>query len=212
MANLITIARFPVLLLIVGLLYTDSPAARASTIGLLILLILMDSLDGIIARRRNEVSLLGSVLDIMADRAVELVLWVVFATLGLVPVIIPITFILRGTIVDSLRSLFVREGQAPFKGMRTRVGRWLVGSPAMRSTYGAAKLVSFAGLALTHTLSAYANQGSVPFGVVNVSLLVFTITSWIATVLCLVRGVPVIVEALPALTGSEVANESRRGL
>jgi CDP-diacylglycerol---glycerol-3-phosphate 3-phosphatidyltransferase len=198
MANLITVLRFPVLLAIVLLFSAASPAVRLLNIGLLVLLILMDSLDGIIARRRNEVSLLGSVLDIMADRAVELILWVCYAHLRLIPVAIPLIVILRGTVVDSLRSVHVSAGQAPFKAMRTPMGKWLVGSPVMRSSYGVVKLVSFAGLALTHALAAYAVQGSVGPGVVQTSLVVFNITSWLAVLLCLVRGVPVVVEALPA--------------
>jgi CDP-diacylglycerol--glycerol-3-phosphate 3-phosphatidyltransferase len=198
MANLITVMRFPVLLAIVLLFGSASPGGRLLNVFLIIVLILMDSLDGIIARRRNEVSLLGSVLDIMADRAVELVLWVCFTHLRLVPLAIPLIFILRGTVVDSLRSVHVSAGQAPFKAMRTPVGKWLVGSPVMRTSYGVVKVVSFAGLALTYALMAYAVQGSVGAGVVQASLVVFNITSWLAVLLCLVRGVPVVVEALPA--------------
>jgi CDP-diacylglycerol--glycerol-3-phosphate 3-phosphatidyltransferase len=198
MANLITVMRFPVLLAIVLLFGSASPGGRLLNVFLIIVLILMDSLDGIIARRRNEVSLLGSVLDIMADRAVELVLWVCFTHLRLVPLAIPLIFILRGTVVDSLRSVHVSAGQAPFKAMRTPVGKWLVGSPVMRTSYGVVKVVSFAGLALTYALMAYAVQGSVGAGVVQASLVVFNIASWLAVLLCLVRGVPVVVEALPA--------------
>lgn len=199
MANLITIARFPLLLLIVLLLYTPAPLARLATVVLLVVLITMDSLDGIVARRRGEVSLMGSVLDIMADRAVELVLWVCYAHIGLVPVAVPIIFVLRGTVVDSLRSVYVGAGTAPFKGMRTSLGSWLVGSPAMRSTYGVAKMLSFTGLALTHSLSACASRGAVRSSVVETVHLVFTVTTWVAVGFCLARGAPVIVEALPFL-------------
>jgi len=197
-ANLITIARFPVLILAIVLLYLPSAPAKLASVPLLILLIVMDSLDGYVARSRNETSLLGSVLDIMADRAVELALWIVFAHLRLVPVVIPLIFVVRGVAVDSVRSVGISRGVAPFSTMRTRVGKWLVGSPVMRSGYGVVKVVSFAGLALTYALMAYADRGSVGAGVVQASLVVFNITSWLAVLLCLVRGVPVVVEALPA--------------
>ena len=199
MANLITIARFPLLLLIVLLLYATTPLARLATVVLLVVLIAMDSLDGIVARRRGEVSLMGSVLDIMADRAVELVLWVCYAHVGLVPVAVPIIFVLRGTVVDALRSVYVSAGTAPFKGMRTSLGSWLVGSPVMRSTYGVAKMLSFTGLALTHSLSAYASRGAVGASAVETVHLMFTVTTWIAVGFCLARGAPVIIEALPFL-------------
>ncbi|MHB1294521.1 MAG: CDP-alcohol phosphatidyltransferase family protein [Anaerolineae bacterium] len=196
MANLITVARFPVLIITVFLLYAQSPLARLLSVPLLGILILLDSVDGLVARARNEVSLLGSVLDIMTDRAVELVMWVALSDLGLIPVAIPLIVILRGTIVDSLRSMSVSAGTAPFKAMRTGIGRWLVGSPVMRTGYAIAKLVSFAGLALVWALAGYAETGAVAQSTVDGLWTVFRVTSWVAVVFCLARGVPVVTEAL----------------
>jgi len=70
MANWITIARFPLLMVVVLLLYTSSPSLGLLSALLIAILIAMDSVDGLVARARDEVSLLGSVLDIMADRSV----------------------------------------------------------------------------------------------------------------------------------------------
>ncbi|MHB9034008.1 MAG: CDP-alcohol phosphatidyltransferase family protein [Anaerolineae bacterium] len=194
MANLITVARFPVLVISAILLYLPTPF-KFIAVPLVIILILMDSIDGWVARARKETSLLGSVLDIMADRSVEIALWICFAHLHLVPVVIPFTFAVRGIIVDSLRSFSVGSGTAPFEGMRTRLGRWLVGSPWMRSTYGISKAVSFAGLAFTNALFALEpGSGGLASWAVP-SHTIFTITSWIALALCLVRGAPVIIEA-----------------
>ena len=203
MANWITIARFPLLVIVVLLLYTASPILRLLSVLLIAILIAMDTVDGIVARARGEVSLLGSVLDIMADRSVELVLWVCYADLRLIPVAIPIIYILRGTIVDSLRSVHVRQGQAPFKAMRTRLGSWLVGSRTMRSSYGGVKLISFGGLALTHALIAYAANGTISPNLARASNTIFDITSWISVGFCLARGIPVIAEALLALRESK---------
>jgi len=199
MANWITVGRFPVLLAIIMLLYAADPGARLAAVVLMFILIGMDTLDGVVARARKEVSLLGSVLDIMADRAVELTLWIVYADLGLAPVAIPIIYVLRGTIVDSLRSMAVSAGQAPFKSMRTELGKWLVGSPFMRSSYGVSKLISFAGLAAVNALSAYAARGAVAISTVRWLSLLFLFTSWVSVMFCLARGLPVIIEALPAL-------------
>lgn len=199
MANLITLARFPLLIVIVILLYAADPVARLISVPLFLLLIGMDSLDGKVARARGETSLLGSVLDIMMDRIVELVLWIVYAHLGLISVAIPLVYVVRGTAVDALRGLHVREGETPFGAMRTEVGRWLVASSFMRGIYGAIKLIAFAGLATTHTLQAYALREAVSAGLVATSSLVFNIMSWIAVGLCLARGLPVVVEAVPTL-------------
>jgi CDP-diacylglycerol---glycerol-3-phosphate 3-phosphatidyltransferase len=205
MANLITVARFPLLILIIVLLYLPSPIARLVSVALLGLLIGMDSLDGIVARARKEVSLLGSVLDIMADRAVEQVMWVVYAHLGLVPVAVPIIFILRGIIVDALRAVHVSEGQTPFTATRDRIGSWIVGSPWMRSSYGIVKLLAFAGLALTHALLAYASVGAVSTAVADTVWLVFRVLSWVAVAFCIARGAPVVIESLAWLRARDAA-------
>lgn len=207
MANLITLSRFPLLLLVVLLLYSSRPAAGAASVPLVLILIGMDSLDGIVARARGETSLLGSVLDIMVDRVVELVLWVAYAHLGLISVVIPLVYVVRGTVVDALRNLHVREGEAPFDAMRTKVGKWLVASSFMRTTYGVSKLVSFAGLAATRALQNYALQGTVSTQLAARSSLLFNITSWIALALCLARGLPVIVEAIPLGAGKKTMED-----
>jgi len=197
MANLITIARFPLLVLIAVLLSAPGAAPRYVSAGLLVVLIALDSVDGIVARARHEISLLGSVLDIMADRTVELVMWITFAHLGLIPLAIPIIVVIRGTVVDSLRSMAVREGVAPFKATRSRVGAFIMGSPFMRSGYAIAKLSAFVGLAITHALGA--QSGAVSPQTVDGYRLAFNVVSWIAVAYCLVRGTPVIVEAIPSL-------------
>ncbi len=195
MANAITLARLPILLVVVLLLYSPNPIARLVNVLLLIILIGLDTLDGMVARARHEVSLSGSVLDVMVDRVVELVLWISFADLRLIPVAIPIICVMRGTIVDSLRSVKVSEGQAPLRAARTPLGKWLMGSPIMRTSYAAAKLVSFTGLAFTHALAASASPLVVSAQALQSSTTIFNITSWIAVAFCLVRGLPVIVEA-----------------
>jgi phosphatidylglycerophosphate synthase len=68
MANTITLSRLPFLVAIVILLYVGSPMVRVASAGLVFILIAMDSLDGIVARRRGEVGMLGSKLDIAVDR------------------------------------------------------------------------------------------------------------------------------------------------
>ena len=199
MANLITLARLPLLILIVGLFASPSPVARLITVPLLVLLIVMDTLDGMVARRRHEVSLMGSVLDIVVDRAVELVLWVCYGYYRLIPLAIPIIYILRGTIVDGLRSVGVSEGQAPFKTLRTDVGKWLVGSPWMRSSYGITKGFAFGFLAITHALNAYVARNAAAPSTASTLGILANVLSWVAVALCLARGLPVVVEALPRL-------------
>jgi len=152
-------------------------------------LILMDSLDGIVARRRQEQTLIGSALDIAADRAVEIVLWVTYAHLKLIPVVIPLTVVIRGALTDSIRNVALQHGQSAHSMMRSAWGRWLVASRSMRTGYAIAKAVAFTLLALALGLQTggYAAWHGV--------WVVASVVSWVALAVCIVRGLPVIIEA-----------------
>jgi CDP-diacylglycerol--glycerol-3-phosphate 3-phosphatidyltransferase len=194
MANTITLARLPFLVVIVTLLYLDVPQIHVVTAGLVLLLILMDTLDGMIARRRREVGMLGSKLDIAVDRIVEMVLWVVYANLGLIPVAVPIIVIIRGGLVDTVRSFSLVWGETSFGMMRTRLGQWLVGGSVMRTLYGLVKAIAFCTLALALGLRGLWAGTSRADGAEAVYL-VAVIASWTAVAICLVRGIPVLWEA-----------------
>ena len=99
-----------------------------------------DGLDGYIARKRNETSLFGALFDIAGDRIVELTLWIVAADIDLVPIWVPLVFIIRGVIVDTIRSSnAVAEGVAPFALMRSPLGKFIVAGKFMRTFYAVAQ-------------------------------------------------------------------------
>jgi CDP-diacylglycerol--glycerol-3-phosphate 3-phosphatidyltransferase len=194
MANTITLSRLPLLVGIIVLLYVGGPWVRVATAGLVVILIFMDSLDGIVARRRKEVGMLGSKLDIAVDRVVELVLWVTYAHLGLISVAIPLIVIIRGTLVDAVRSFSVVWGETSFGMMKTRWGQWLVGGKFVRTFYGFAKGLAFCTLALALGLrGVWADTPK--SGTAEVVWYLAVVLSWISTALCIVRGAPVLVEA-----------------
>jgi CDP-diacylglycerol---glycerol-3-phosphate 3-phosphatidyltransferase len=196
LANTVTLARIPLLIFIIILLYQPGAPPRLLAALLIIVLIAMDSLDGAIARKRGETSVLGSVLDIAADRAVEYVMWVVFAHLHLIPVLFPLIVLMRGTFVDAVRAVAPSQGLAPFEMMRSRLGRFLVKSPWLRTSFAVAKAIAFFLLALTHGLAA---AGSPALAAANVAA---QVCAWSALLLCVLRGVPVLVEAPRALSGA----------
>ena len=187
-ANIITLLRFPLLIFVVWLLYEGGSAGRMAAVPLVALLIFMDSLDGIVARWRGETTLLGSALDIATDRAVEIVLWVVYAHLALIPVFIPLIVIIRGALTDTIRNIAVQHGISAHAMMRTRLGKWLVASPPMRTGYALVKIVAFVTLALTLALQS---RGAPWASVYHTAI----VASWLAVTLCLARGLPVILEA-----------------
>lgn len=195
--NLITLLRIPLLAIIIGMLYSASAAMRFVAAGLIIVLILMDTLDGVVARATKQTSLLGSILDIAADRAVELILWVVAADLDLIPVIVPLIVITRGVFVDALRAVAPAYGMAPFDLVQSRLGKLLVGSPWLRSPYGLVKAVAFFLLALGY---AFAAQGTDAGRLASGIAAVAQVATWLAVALCLARGIPVFIEAPRQLT------------
>ncbi|GBE10997.1 CDP-alcohol phosphatidyltransferase [bacterium BMS3Bbin12] len=146
MANLITTARFLLLYLLVWMAYRAPPAWQLLDAPLVVVIFVLDGIDGYVARRRGESSLFGSVFDIAVDRVVENVLWLVLGDLGLVPIWIAILFVTRGFLVDSIRSRGAARGETPFGMMRSPLGRFLVAGHFMRGTYGVVKATAFAWL------------------------------------------------------------------
>ena len=141
--------------------------------------------------------MLGSKLDIAVDRIVELVMWVVYAHLGLISVAIPIIVIIRGGLVDTVRSFSLLWGETSFGMMQTKWGRRLVGGGFMRTIYGFAKAVAFCLLALVLGLEGL--WAGTPKADTAQTLYIVAVTaSWIATAICVIRGAPVLMEA-PAL-------------
>jgi CDP-diacylglycerol--glycerol-3-phosphate 3-phosphatidyltransferase len=211
MANTITLARIPLLIIVVLLLYLGTPWIQVVTAALVLVLIFMDTLDGIVARRRQEVGMVGSKLDIAVDRVVELVLWVAYANLNLISVAIPIIVIIRGIMVDAIRSFSLVWGETSFGMMRTKWGQRLVASNFMRSLYGLSKAIAFCTLALALGLQGLW-AGLPKASTAHAILVLAVVMSWIATALCIIRGAPVLLEARTLLSDldAQVTQESQQ--
>ena len=76
--------------------HLDNAAAGIWALILTIIAFAMDGLDGYIARKFNESSKLGALLDIMSDRIVENTYWILFAVMGWISIIFPLVAITRG--------------------------------------------------------------------------------------------------------------------
>ena len=192
LANCITLSRLPLLLINVVILYRGSPSMRLAGTALLFLGLMLDTVDGVVARRTGQTSLFGSVLDIAADRAYELVLWVCFSDLGFIPTAIPLIVIARTTLTDAFRSMGVGQGTAPFQQHRTALRRFLVGSAWTRIGYSVTKVTTFCGLALVQALAGLPRFA----GWVPKLTPLFQATAWVAVIFCVSRGLPVIISSL----------------
>jgi len=141
-----------------------------------------------VARLRNEVTEMGAVLDIALDRAVENILWITFMYLGMVPLWVPIVFLIRSFIVDGIRGVALAQGKSGFGMMHSPVGRFLVASRFMRAFYGLAKAVVFCVLYLTQILVLQNPKIVVTLHSLNQGLI------FLAVGLCILRGIPVILD------------------
>ena len=190
-ANLVSISRIFVAFAAIMFLFADSTSAYIWSVCLTIVAFAMDGVDGYIARKYNQASELGSVLDIMGDRIVEASYWIVFAVLGWISVWFPIICVTRAFITDSIRSVALSKGMTAFgdKSMQsTSWGKFICASKFMRISYAVAKVMAFILLIFAATPGLSAKLAS-PLSVIALIL------AWIAIIFCLVRAVPVILES-----------------
>ena len=189
-ANLVAITRALLAFIAVAILFHRHDLYLLAAV-LTIISILMDGLDGWVARRYGEVSRIGAVIDILTDRIVELTYWIAFASLGWIPAWVPIVVAVRGLLVDGARAVAFERGLTAFGPttmMRSKLGTFLVASRESRSAYGIAKAAAF-------TLMIVAYAPAIPDSAQRAVLVVALVCVYASVVLCVLRGVPVLLEA-----------------
>jgi CDP-diacylglycerol--glycerol-3-phosphate 3-phosphatidyltransferase len=136
-ATWLTLARRGIAGLLIGRLLSGEPASRGYTLLAALAAVITDTMDGLIARRRNEVSRLGAYLDGMADLEVWTALTLVLAAQRLWP--------------GWLTGLALLRWLAPFAVATGGYFAWsrrvVIGSTRVGRVAGAAQAVSV-GLAL----------------------------------------------------------------
>jgi CDP-diacylglycerol--glycerol-3-phosphate 3-phosphatidyltransferase len=193
MANLITLSRLILLVIVVAVQYRPVDAWHFASFFLIALIFVSDGLDGYVARKRREATHFGALFDIAGDRIVELTLWIVAADLDLVPIWVPLVFVTRGIVVDTIRSSeSVAQGIAPFAVTRSAIGRFLVAGKFMRIGYAVAKACAFGGLVLLQPLPVVLPDLWDRVGGFLTGLTYFFV--YLSVLLCIARGWPVIFE------------------
>jgi CDP-diacylglycerol--glycerol-3-phosphate 3-phosphatidyltransferase len=205
-ANLITVGRLVLLFIVIALIYVGNVQVITLCMILVAVVFASDGLDGWVARRRGSTSAFGAVFDIAGDRIVENALWITFAHLRLIPVWIPLLVITRGFIVDGLRSLSYAEGMTAFgenNMMRSPLTRWLTAGRFMRGLFGYAKAGGFVFLTGLEAYRHHNTAGTVLGELYDIEVwrgLGWALV-WGAVVLTVVRGVPVIADAMSIWAG-----------
>jgi CDP-diacylglycerol--glycerol-3-phosphate 3-phosphatidyltransferase len=194
MANLITLFRLISVFIISAIALYANSFWQLFNVPFIIINILLDGLDGVVARKRRESSVFGAVFDIAADRIIEITLWIILAQLNLVSIWIAIIFVTRGVLVDSLRKPYADNGKTPFSIMRTTLGRFLVASRAMRFTIGLLKLLTFSWLFFLLPANKIWPQLVTANYILCQTISVILV--YASVIISLARGVPVIIEGM----------------
>lgn len=181
-ANIITLTRL-VLTFVVIALFSTHHTLGITLLAAIPIIFGLDAVDGIIARKRNETSEIGAVLDIVADRVIENTFWIYFTAMGLIPSWMPIVVMTRGILTDGLRHYITQE-----------TGHWvsvLKESRTSRGLYGGSKMFTFMTL-MSSTIFKHPvlEQVSLRFAILTV-------------VLCLIRGLPTAIEIYKTIEKKE---------
>jgi CDP-diacylglycerol--glycerol-3-phosphate 3-phosphatidyltransferase len=80
--NVLTLSRVPMMFVVVALMYTDRPGAATWALWLFVATALTDWLDGLLARRANQVSAFGRFMDAVIDKVMVLGLMVALVNGG----------------------------------------------------------------------------------------------------------------------------------
>jgi phosphatidylglycerophosphate synthase len=199
-ANAVTVGRVFLCLGTVSLLFCPGQEMLWTASGLTILVIWADGLDGYFARKLNQTSKMGAILDIAGDRVVEMAYWIVFAVLQWIPVWIPLLYLTRGTFVDAVRAQASEMGYTAFGEktmMQSPVGKFLVASNFSRFSYAVAKAVAFCLL--------IAGQTDALKTTVVPAIAIYCV--YFSAAFCVIRGLPVLLEARNLLAGPQLNSE-----
>lgn len=193
MANFISIFRVFLMFIAVYLIIAlpNSVTAYVWALVLTILAFALDGVDGWVARKFHEESKFGALLDIMGDRIVENTYWILFAVQGWISILFPLIAITRGFVTDTIRSAAMEKGYTPFGMQKNPVCKFITGSKFMRISYAVAKVAAFVIIVAS----------KIP-NLVHADI-VFQVGYWlavIAIVFCVVRGLPVVIEAKSVLS------------
>lgn len=192
MANLITISRIILALITVGLLFIKTVPVYITAFILTVIVIWFDGLDGYVARKFNESSRFGAMLDILGDRIVENIYWITFACIlpEYVPVWIPIVVVTRGILTDGVRSLAFEKGFTAFGAttmQQNPIAKFIVASNFCRFTYAVCKAMAFAFIIAANIPMEYPHKALVST--------VAIVCTYISVFFCVVRGLPVLIES-----------------
>jgi len=191
LANAITSFRIFLSFITVILLEIENFYTLLVASFLIIFVILLDCLDGYVARKMGISTEFGALYDITGDRIVEYIFWIYFSFVRITSFWYALIVITRGEIVNTLRAFALKKGKKPFEIHQKPFTRFIVESPFMRTSYAILKSLTFSTMGIQFFLTK-----KVPlfphWNLVNSITSILAITT---VFICVIRGLPVILEA-----------------
>lgn len=204
MANLLTILRMILCIVAIEFLFTGRPELAVRALLLTFIVVVLDGIDGIVARAMNEQSKFGAVFDIIGDRVVENLYWIAFAFVGWIGIWVPMVVVTRGILTDGLRSIALSQGYTAFGDktmMQNKFMHFLTASRVSRAVYGIAKVLAFLAVIVANipnveyldilTLEQYQVYEEIQPQLIFIA----NILVYITVVMCIIRGLPVLIES-----------------
>jgi phosphatidylglycerophosphate synthase len=112
-------------------LFGHGSSANLAAVMLTVMSIILDALDGHLARKKAMATPLGAQTDILGDRMIENMFFTYFAVVGMVSLWLPLLFFSRGAATDFLRGVALKAGHSSWGAnamLETWWGRALVAS------------------------------------------------------------------------------------
>ena len=109
--NILTLSRIVMTFILMGFLSVPALFAKCLAMLFFLLACLTDFLDGRIARRRNQISDFGKIMDPVADKILVIGIFLAFVQMQLVPAWMVFVIIIREFLITGLRLFAIRKGK-----------------------------------------------------------------------------------------------------
>jgi CDP-diacylglycerol--glycerol-3-phosphate 3-phosphatidyltransferase len=119
--NMLTIGRILIIPVFVWLTYDADPLSSLLAGVLFTLAAVTDVVDGVLARRWNQITVVGKFLDPLADKLIVMAAFVMMVRLGRIAAWVVIVLLAREFIVSGLRTIAANEGMVIAAGQE---GKW----------------------------------------------------------------------------------------
>ena len=124
-SNSLSILRIILVIPLAVYISSDSPVDRSYAVGLIILVVMTDFLDGFAARKLGQITDIGKILDPIADKIAAAVVCIILAVKGELPFWFVAVAVVRDLLILGGGSYLKRSKGILFQS--NMIGKWTVG-------------------------------------------------------------------------------------